>query len=67
MLCMLRREIERHKWFESQKYGMDVGWEFAEQDWLERHFPNWKRHQWNHALSKSVESDVSVFAEPNSY
>jgi hypothetical protein len=63
MFCMLRREIERHKWFESQKRGMDVGWDFAERDWLERHFPNWKLHQWKHALSESVDPGVLVFQE----
>lgn len=26
-------EIERHKYFLSEKAGYDVGWEFAEQDW----------------------------------
>lgn len=26
-------EIERHKYFLSEKAGHDVGWEFAEQDW----------------------------------
>ena len=27
-------EIERHKYFLSEKAGYDVGWEFAEADWL---------------------------------
>ncbi len=26
-------EIERHKYFLSEKAGYDVGWEFAEDDW----------------------------------
>ena len=26
-------EIERHKYFLSEKAGHDVGWEFAEDDW----------------------------------
>ena len=26
-------EIEKHKYFLSEKAGHDVGWEFAEQDW----------------------------------
>jgi hypothetical protein len=30
-------EIERHKYFLSEKAGYDVGWEFAEQDWLSNH------------------------------
>ena len=30
-------EIERHKYFLSEKAGYDVGWEFAEQDWTSNH------------------------------
>ena len=30
-------EIERHKYFLSEKAGHDVGWETAEQDWEENH------------------------------
>lgn len=30
-------EIEKHKYFLSEKAGYDVGWEFAEQDWKENH------------------------------
>lgn len=30
-------DIERHKYFLSEKAGHDVGWEAAEQDWLAHH------------------------------
>ena len=30
-------EIERHKYFLSEKAGHDIGWEAAEQDWELRH------------------------------
>ena len=30
-------EIERHKYFLSEKAGYDVGWEFAAQDWMSNH------------------------------
>ena len=30
-------EIEKHKYFLSEKAGFDVGWEAAEQDWLANH------------------------------
>ena len=30
-------EIERHKYFMSEKAGHDVGWESAEKDWEENH------------------------------
>ncbi len=34
---VLRREIEQHKWFESEKAGCDIGWERAATDWLMRY------------------------------
>ena len=33
----VRREIERHKWIESEKAGYDIGWERASLDWMLRH------------------------------
>ena len=36
-------EIERHKYFLSEKRGHDVGWEFAEQDWECHHAEQWRR------------------------
>ncbi len=30
-------EIEKHKYFLSEKAGFDIGWEAAEQDWLANH------------------------------
>ncbi|MGB7344409.1 MAG: hypothetical protein WBD20_09365 [Pirellulaceae bacterium] len=32
-------DIQRHKYLLSEQAGYDVGWEFAEQDWLEHHAP----------------------------
>ena len=39
-----REEILRHKWFESEKAGYDIGFERALTDWITRH-----RAQWRHA------------------
>lgn len=36
-----REEILRHKWFESEKAGRDVGFEWALTDWIIRHRANW--------------------------
>ena len=36
-------EIERHKYFLSEKRGYDVGWETAEQDWEENFAEQWRR------------------------
>jgi hypothetical protein len=32
-----REEILKHKWYESEKAGHDIGWERAAVDWLVRH------------------------------
>ena len=37
------REIERHKWLESEKAGRDIGGNKAALDWLERHYELWKK------------------------
>jgi hypothetical protein len=37
------REIERHKWLESEKAGHDIGGNRAAVDWLERYYDQWKR------------------------
>ena len=36
-------EIERHKYFLSEKAGYDVGWEVAEQDWESNHAEQFRR------------------------
>ncbi len=38
-------EIERHKYFLSEKRGHDVGWEFAEEDWERHHADQWRRER----------------------
>ena len=37
------REIERHKWLESEKAGRDIGGNRAALDWIERHYELWKK------------------------
>jgi hypothetical protein len=39
------REIERHKWLESEKAGHDIGGNRAAMDWLEHHYDQWKRNK----------------------
>lgn len=36
------KEIEKHKWFESEKAKKDIGFDKAAQDWLERFSETWK-------------------------
>jgi hypothetical protein len=38
-----REEIMRHKWFESEKAGYDVGFEKALLDWLVKHRTSWRQ------------------------
>jgi hypothetical protein len=33
----VKAEIARHKWYESEKAGHDIGWERASVDWLVHH------------------------------
>ena len=37
-----RQEILRHKWIESEKAGMDIGFEKALLDWTRHHRANWR-------------------------
>jgi hypothetical protein len=38
-------EIERHKYFLSEKQGYDVGWECAEQDWDAKFAESWRKQR----------------------
>jgi hypothetical protein len=37
------KEIEKHKWYESQKAGRDVGYEWAREDWARHYAEQWKK------------------------
>ncbi|MFZ5500888.1 MAG: DUF4032 domain-containing protein [Candidatus Micrarchaeota archaeon] len=37
-------EIEKHKYYLSEKMGHDVGWEYAIRDWMHAHASGWR--QW---------------------
>ncbi len=60
-------EIERHKYFLSEKRGYDVGWETAEQDWDQNFAEQWRRelrlHTWEDNEPECCESQ-SCEAEP---
>lgn len=38
-----RDEILRHKWFESEKAGYDIGFERALADWVVKHRTKWRK------------------------
>jgi hypothetical protein len=37
-----REEILRHKWIESEKAGVDIGFERAMLDWIAKHRSTWR-------------------------
>ena len=37
----LKKEIEKHKWRESEKKGNDIGFEKALTDWMDKHRIGW--------------------------
>lgn len=45
------KEIERHKWLESEKAGHDIGFEKASRDWVNRYSREWMRQ---HRPQKSL-------------
>jgi len=36
-------EINKHKWFQSEQAGTDIGFEQAAQDWINRYAKEWMR------------------------
>jgi len=47
-------EINKYKWIESEKLGRDIGMERATQEWMAKHFPDWKRYRWNQAVEEAL-------------
>ncbi len=40
-----REQILRHKWFESEKVGHDIGFDLAQIDWRIKHRSQWCRER----------------------
>ncbi len=49
-----REEIMRHKYFESEKAGYDVGFEKALLDWLVKHRAEWRRKRKEEQVSATA-------------
>jgi hypothetical protein len=45
-----REEIMKHKWYESQKAGYDIGFERALADWVVKHRTKWRK--WRQQLAQ---------------
>jgi hypothetical protein len=43
-----REEILRHKWYESEKAGYDIGFERALTDWIIKHRSKWRKARQQH-------------------
>jgi hypothetical protein len=59
-------EIKKYKWIESQKAGQDIGWERAEEEWLQKHFPEWKRDSWERAIEDALDGEEDVYSTEGS-
>ena len=58
-------EINRHKYFLSEKHGRDVGWEFAEHDWEQNHAAEWRSSQAELAESDLAQAECRLASEPD--
>ena len=50
-------EIEKHKYFVSEKAGFDIGWEAAEQDWLANHADQFRGQR---AVDHDADSNAEI-------
>ena len=50
-------EIEKHKWFESEKVGHDIGGNRAMLDWMRKYRVNWNK-EWLENNKTSEDSKV---------
>jgi hypothetical protein len=48
-------EILRHKWFESEKAGHDIGFDFAQVDWRIKHGRQWRKERQERNVPLSFE------------
>ena len=62
-------EIERHKYFLSEKKGYDVGWDFAETDWEQQYGDAWRSQQDSESALEEepepVEASVTEIHQPH--
>ena len=47
-------EILRHKWYESEKMGHDIGFDLAQVDWRIKYGSRWRK-EWQKTLSPTFE------------
>ena len=55
-------EIERYRRVESRRVGCDIGFEWAVQEWMQSHFPDWKKTQWDWLVAPAVRANYLELA-----
>ncbi len=54
-----REEVLKHKWIESEKAGMDIGFEKALLDWIVKHRSSWREKRMKEARNNQTQSSGS--------
>lgn len=54
-----RDEIEKHKWYESEKSGYDIGYEAAAQSWLNLYGAEWAKNNLQSGVSAPLAVEVA--------
>ena len=56
-------EINRHKWFESEKVGYDIGFEKAAEDWISRFSQSWLKDNTGNASDARETKKTAALAK----
>jgi len=58
----VRKEIDKHKWIESEKAGYDIGFEKAAEDWISRYADEWEQRHSEKPVRKMRKTRKSLFS-----
>jgi isopentenyldiphosphate isomerase len=47
-------EIANYRWRQTQQLGQEIDWNRAASEWLQHHFPDWKRFHWQQAVQDAL-------------
>lgn len=59
-----REEILKHKWYESEKAGYDIGFERALTDWIIKYRQEWRRQRQAQRAQQAQPAQGSPHAQP---
>ena len=54
LLLSQEDEIQKYKWIESEKTGLDIGYDRASSEWFDRHFPNWHKNKREQTVQEAL-------------